>query len=133
MIDSIPKYGFLILLCFVLIIDCSEKAKTIKPFPDSFAGIGIELEKEGQYAKIVRVLPSSPADEAGVRPNDLLVAIDNEDISNLTLAETVDRIRGKPDSTVLLTIESIKDRTINVLSVKRKRSVLTDNGYVFEK
>jgi C-terminal processing protease CtpA/Prc len=120
-------------LIFISLCFCSEKTKIISPYPESFAGIGIELEKDGPYARIVKVLPNSPADEAGIKQDDIIIAINNEDISGLNLADTVDKIRGKPDSSVILTIESVKDKTINVLSVKRKRSILTEKGYVFEK
>ncbi|MGB9599121.1 MAG: PDZ domain-containing protein [Myxococcota bacterium] len=116
----------------VLIISCTEKAKTISPFPEKFAGVGIEIEKDGRYGKVIKVIPNSPADEAGIKVNDILIAVDNYNISELNLAETVDRIRGVPNSTVILTIESSKDKSINVFSVKRKRSILTEKGYIFE-
>ncbi|MCX7944594.1 MAG: PDZ domain-containing protein [Deltaproteobacteria bacterium] len=109
-----------------------EKTRTIQAFPDRFAGVGIELEKEGQYAKVIRVIPASPAEEVGIRVNDLIIAVDNVNIANLSLAEVVDRIRGIPKTTVILTIESSKDKTINVLAVKRRRSILTEQGYIFE-
>lgn len=115
-----------------IILSCSEKSRIISPFPDKFAGIGIEIEKESDYARVVRVVPSSPAAKAGIVPDDVIIAIDNVNITRLTLPEIVDRIRGRPDSTVILTIESSKDKSINVISVKRKRSVLTDSGYLFE-
>ncbi len=125
-------FYILVLVGSSAFLSLCEKPRTIQAFPDKFAGVGIEIEKEGQYARIVRVLPSSPADEAGIRPDDMLIAVDNVNIAELSLAETVDKIRGLPKSTVILTIESGKDKSINVFSVKRKRSVLTEKGYVFE-
>lgn len=123
----------ILILCFSVFfsIEC-ERDKTISAFPDKFAGVGIELEKDGQYAKIIRVIPSSPAEEAGIKPNDVLIAVDNVNISELSLAETVDRIRGMPKTTVILTIVSSIDKSINVFSLQRKRSVLTERGYIFE-
>lgn len=115
-----------------IILSCSEKPRVISPFPDKFAGIGIEIDKESEYVRVVKVVPSSPAAEAGIVPDDMIIAIDNVNIARLTLPEVVDRIRGRPDSIVILTIESSKDRSINVMSVKRRRSVLTDRGYLFE-
>ncbi len=120
-----------VILCCILIMSC-EKDKAIQAFPEKFAGVGIELEKSGQYARIVSVIPSSPADQAGIKPDDILIAINNVNVADLTLAEIVDKIRGMPKTNVLLTIESTKDKSINVFSVVRKRSFLTDNGYIFE-
>lgn len=116
----------------MMTINCKEKSKIINPFPENFAGVGMEIEKEGQYGKVINVIPDSPADKAGIKVNDILIAVDNYNISELNLAETVDRIRGAPNSIVILTIESSKDKSINVFSVKRKRSILTDRGYIFE-
>ncbi len=133
MIESEKKILLIFLLIFVGgIISCTEKSRYINPFPEKFAGIGIELEKESDYSRIVKVIPSSPADKAGIVTEDILIAIDNVNISSFTLPEIVDKIRGEPNSTVILTIKSSKDKSINVFSVKRKRSILTDNGYKFE-
>lgn len=125
------KKAILTFVFLFLFVNC-EKTKIIQAYPERFAGVGIELEKDGQYAKIIRVIPNSPAYEAGIMPSDILIAIDNVDISQLTLAETVDMIRGEPGTNVILTIESAKDRQINVVSVKRKRSIFKDNQYIFE-
>ncbi|GEM_PF-1257949 len=128
------KILFLILLIFIgLKFSFCEKDIVIKAFPDKFAGIGIEIEKDGDYANIVRVFHSSPAEEAGIRPDDILIAVDNLNISRLSLPELIDKLRGQPGTTVILTIKSSKDKSINVISVTRKRSILTDKGYIFEK
>jgi C-terminal processing protease CtpA/Prc len=120
-----------IIILLMMMINCKEKSKIINPYPEDFAGVGIEIEKDGQYGKVINVIPNSPADKAGIKVNDILIAVDNYNISELNLAETVDRIRGAPNSIVILTIQSSKDKIINVFSIKRKRSILTDKGYQF--
>jgi len=69
-----------------------------------FGGLGIEVTMEGGYVKVVSPIDDTPAFRAGVKPGDVITHLDNESVQGLTLAEAVDRMRGKVDSDIVLTI-----------------------------
>lgn len=70
----------------------------------SFEGIGAELGKEESNIVIISPIAGSPAEKAGLQPRDILVQIDGESASDITISEAVKRIRGKAGTTVALTL-----------------------------
>lgn len=70
-----------------------------------FFGIGAYLSQEEGVVRIDRVMAGLPADTAGVRDGDLVLAVDGEKTVGLLLPQVVRRIKGPQGSTVTLTIE----------------------------
>ena len=69
-----------------------------------FGGLGIEVTMENGYVKVVSPIDDTPAFRAGIKPGDLIISLDNESVQGLTLADAVERMRGKVDSDIILTI-----------------------------
>src|SRR5208282_1987349 len=69
-----------------------------------FGGLGIEVTQENGVVKVVSPIDDTPAAKAGLKPNDLIVAIDGEPVSGLSLNDAVERMRGPVDSEITLTI-----------------------------
>lgn len=86
-------------------LDSVESTGLEEDITGSFEGIGAEVMKEGEYVKIVSPIPGSPAEEAGLLPNDLVLEVDGQTVSGMTLNETVALIRGEKGSEVTLTIQ----------------------------
>lgn len=70
----------------------------------TFTGIGAELGLEGTSIVVVTPLSGYPAESAGLRPQDVIVLIDDEDATGLTITEAVNKIRGEAGADVTLTI-----------------------------
>jgi carboxyl-terminal processing protease len=70
----------------------------------SFEGIGAELGKEEANIVIISPIAGSPAEKAGLKPRDILVQVDGESASDITISEAVKRIRGKAGTDVKLTL-----------------------------
>ncbi|MFN7252551.1 MAG: S41 family peptidase [Anaerobacillus sp.] len=83
--------------------------RTAKQFMDSldshFQGIGAEVSMTNGKVTIVAPFRDSPAEKAGLRPNDQIIKIDGEDTEGLSLHEAVLKIRGEKGTVVNLTIE----------------------------
>jgi carboxyl-terminal processing protease len=69
-----------------------------------FVGVGIEITQEDGLVKVVAPIEGSPADRAGLKTNDLITRIDSTAVKGLTLNEAVKRMRGEPNTKVMLTI-----------------------------
>ena len=69
----------------------------------SYPGVGIEVVAEDSAVKILRPIEGSPADQAGLKPGDRIVRIDDADIG-ADLAGAIARMRGSSGSLVKLTV-----------------------------
>jgi carboxyl-terminal processing protease len=70
----------------------------------SYPGIGIEVEKAARGVRIVRPVPGTPADLAGLQAGDLIVAIDRQPLGD-DVDEAISRMRGRAGTTVVLAVE----------------------------
>ncbi|OJT71089.1 S41 family peptidase [Bacillus licheniformis] len=82
--------------------------QTAKRFSDSldssFEGIGAEIGMEDRKIIIVSPFKQSPAEKAGLKPNDEIISIDGDSMSGMDLNDAVLKIRGKKGSTVTLKV-----------------------------
>jgi carboxyl-terminal processing protease len=83
--------------------------ETAKQFNDtlesSFEGIGAEVSSVDGKIVIVSPFKDSPAEKAGLKPNDQISKVDGESIEGLDLYEATLKIRGKKGTAVVLEIE----------------------------
>lgn len=98
----------------------------------SFEGIGAEVTKIGEYITIIAPLKDSPAERAGIRPNDRVLAVDGMDLDGYTVFEAVSYIRGEKGTEVTLTIERDgTDQPFDVVIVRDTIPVTTVYPEVF--
>lgn len=69
-----------------------------------YSGVGIEVALENGAVSVVTPIEGGPAALAGVLAGDRIVAVDEVPVSVDNLDDTIDRMRGKPGSTVKITI-----------------------------
>lgn len=81
-----------------------EAAQFNSDLNGSFSGIGAELGKRDGKLLIIAPINGSPAAEAGLRPNDEIIAINDEEATQLSVDEAVNKIRGEVGSKVKLTL-----------------------------
>jgi carboxyl-terminal processing protease len=70
-----------------------------------FGGLGIEVTQENGFIKVVTPIDDTPASRAGVKPGDLILALDGQTVQGLTLNDAVDKMRGAPNSKIRLSIK----------------------------
>lgn len=71
----------------------------------AFSGVGAELgEDDKGNLIVVSPIAGFPADKAGLRPQDLIVSIDEESTAGLSIEEAVSKIRGPKGTKVTLKI-----------------------------
>ncbi|WP_257012147.1 S41 family peptidase, partial [Snodgrassella alvi] len=127
-------------------LDPHSEYLTVKDYSDlqesttgEFGGLGMEISSEDGLIKIVAPIEDTPADRAGIKSGDYIVKIDSESTRNMTTTEAVKRMRGKPGTSITLTLAR-KDEaqpivlhlTRAIIKVKSVRYKLLepDYGYV---
>jgi carboxyl-terminal processing protease len=70
-----------------------------------FGGLGVEVVGDNGFVRIVAPIDDTPGAKAGLKSGDLIIAIDGEALSNATLDEAVDKMRGPPNTAIKLTIK----------------------------
>lgn len=81
-----------------------ENEESKRDLAGKFFGIGAELGLEKNQIVIVTPLKNSPAEEAGVKPGDIIIKVDGESTEDWTLFEAVSNIRGEKGTEVILTM-----------------------------
>lgn len=69
-----------------------------------FGGLGIEVTMEDNIVKVVSPIDDTPAAKAGLQASDLITHIDDHPVTEYTLSEAVDKMRGAPGSKIKLTL-----------------------------
>ena len=69
-----------------------------------FGGIGITIALKEGALTIIAPIEGTPGDKAGLKSGDIILKIDNESTLNMSIDDAVNRMRGKPNTKVQLTI-----------------------------
>ena len=103
-----------------------------------FIGLGIEVGIEDGLVKVVSPIEGSPAFRAGLKPGDLITKIDDTPVKGLGLEAAVKRMRGEPNTKVLLMIfRKDESRSFPVTIIREEirmqsvRAKLVEPGYAW--
>ena len=101
-----------------------------------FGGLGIEVGMEDGFVKVISPIEDTPAFKAGIKPNDLIVKLDDTPVKGMSLNDAVKRMRGKPNTTITLTISRkgesapiVVTLTRAVIRVQSVKSKVIEPGY----
>ncbi len=116
--------------------------KTFKEFREGttgrFVGVGIEIGMEDGLVKVVSPIEGSPAFRAGLKSGDLITKIDDTVVKGLTMDQAVKRMRGEPNTKVVLTVfRRAESRSFPVTIVREEirtqsvRAKVVEPGYAW--
>ncbi|MDP4162541.1 MAG: S41 family peptidase [Bacillota bacterium] len=71
----------------------------------SFEGIGAEIQEKDGHIVIVSPIKGSPAEKAGLKPNDVVLSVNGKSVQGMSSSNAVMLIRGKKGTKVELTIQ----------------------------
>jgi carboxyl-terminal processing protease len=98
----------------------------------SFEGIGAEIQEKDGYIAIVTPLKGSPAEKAGLLPEDLILSVDGESIQGMSTTEAVALIRGEKGTKVKLTIQRGESEPTEVTITRDTIPIETVYGEMLE-
>ncbi len=86
-----------------------------------YGGIGSVIRKKGDGVIIAQPYKGSPADEAGLKIGDRIIAVNGVEVGDESTEWVSKRLKGVPNTSVNITIQSIFDDSIQERIVKRRR------------
>jgi carboxyl-terminal processing protease len=69
-----------------------------------YGGLGLSVTMEDEVVKVIAATEDTPADKAGIKAGDYITHLDGKLIYGGTLDEAVDQMRGKPGTSIKVTI-----------------------------
>ena len=69
-----------------------------------YVGIGVELQEKDGNKIITGIMKGTPAEESGLKENDIITKVNNINVKDKNLTDTVKEIKGKENTDVLITI-----------------------------
>ena len=94
----------------------SVESQDIRGF---FEGIGAEVGVRDGRITIIAPMPDAPAEQAGIRPGDIILEIEGESTRGLSLMEAVSKIRGQKGTAIELLILHLDSSTPLLLKIIR--------------
>ncbi len=101
-----------------------------------FFGLGIEFTQNDNGHEIMNVFEGGPADKAGLQKGDIIIKLNNEDVSSLSSGDIASRIKYSNISEITITVkrqgkEITKDIKLSKVTIPSVTSELIDNaGYI---
>ncbi|WP_113672623.1 S41 family peptidase [Vallitalea guaymasensis] len=92
-----------------------EANTLIEAISGEFVGIGVEIVQDGDWVKVSRPIPKSPAIKAGVRAEDIIIAINGESAENYTPTDAANKMKGEEGTMVSVTFKrGNKEYTVDI-------------------
>lgn len=85
-----------------------------------FGGIGVEVDFRNDEVTVIAPIEGSPAEQAGLRSGDRIVAIDRTAVRGKSSDELVQRMRGRTGTTVLVTVRRKNEPKLLNFTVERR-------------
>jgi carboxyl-terminal processing protease len=89
-----------------------------------FSGIGLTVVPVKQGLGVATVFPHSPADQAGIKPGDTIVAVEGESIAGKSSAEATKKIKGPEGTQVRIGVRDGKTKKVRQLTITRAEVTL---------
>ncbi len=103
----------------------------------TLVGIGVTIQNdESGYILVTEVIPESPAAIVGIEPNDLIVAVNGEDVLTIGFTQASTNIKGEEGTKLSLTVRHEgEDSTVEVTRSSVATSTISsrligDYGYI---
>ncbi len=81
-----------------------EREQNEEGLSGTYVGIGVQLEAERDEVVVAAPIENSPADRAGIRAGDVLIAVNGESVRGEDISEIVERVKGLEGTAVRLTV-----------------------------
>ncbi len=113
MVDSLGDTGH------TRFLNPQEASLQLTDIAGQFEGIGAQIGERDGYPLIIAPLDGSPAEKAGIQAGDVIVQVDGQSVSGLSIDKIVSMVRGPKGTTVKLTVIHPGQGTLTEIAVQR--------------
>jgi len=114
-------------------MDPFEFQQANAPLTGEYDGIGAWVDTTGEFLTIISPMDGSPAEAAGLRSGDKIIAVDSEDVTGLDPRLVLRRVLGPAGTSVKLTILREENEVpFDVIIVRQKITIQTISGEMLE-
>ena len=87
-----------------------------------FGGLGIEVQGQNGFVRVIAPIDDTPAQRAGVEAGDLIIKVNDKAVKGLTLTESVRLMRGEPGTKV--TLDVVREGEAQPLQIDIVRDII---------
>ena len=115
-------------------LDPEDQSDLSESTMGKFGGVGIVIGTEGSFIEIISPIDDTPAYRAGLQAGDIILKIDDQNVSQINLEEGVKLMRGAPGTKVKLTIGRpdiapfVVEITREIITIVSAKGLLLDEG-----
>ncbi len=102
-------------------MDPFEYQQANAPLEGEYEGIGAWVDTSGEFLTIISPMPNSPAEKAGLKAGDRIIAVDGEDMTGVDPSLVLRRVLGPAGTSVTLTIQREGEPTPFDVNIVRQR------------
>lgn len=103
-----------------------------------FGGLGIQVTMEDGVVKVISPIEDTPAFRAGIKTGDLIVKLDDTVVKGMSLNEAIKLMRGKPNTSIKITIVREGEReplvfnlVRDIIKIQSVKSKMIEPGYAY--
>ncbi len=102
-----------------IFLNRAQAKKAGSAMQGKLVGIGIEIQARDHQAVVVAPIDGSPAQQAGVRAGDVILQVNGQAVSGLSLGQVSSRISGEAGQAVALTVMNPHDKKKRQINIER--------------
>ncbi|MBI5933110.1 MAG: S41 family peptidase [Chloroflexi bacterium] len=113
-------------------MDPKEFTQANESLSGEYEGIGAYVDTTAEFLTVISPIAGSPAEAAGLRPGDMIIAIDGEDMAGMDGELVRQKVLGPAGSIVTLTIRRGEDAPFDVKITRAKIVIKSSEGKMLE-
>lgn len=113
-------------------LEPKEQKNLLESATGKFGGLGIVIGMKDDVIQVISPIDDTPAYRAGIQAGDLIVKIGDKPVRGMTLEDGVELMRGKPDTSIKLTIVRNGKKPFTVNITREIITITSVKGYLLE-
>jgi len=101
-------------------MDAEVFGRSMRDTEGKYGGLGMVITMKDNRLYVVKTMKNSPAERAGILPDDIFEKVNGEDISKTQITELADMLRGYPDTKVTISLRRQSDKRERTYTLTRE-------------
>lgn len=89
---------------YSLYMNKADFERSMRDTEGQYGGVGMVITLKDDQLTIIKILKNSPSSRAGILPQDIITKVDGQELKGLGIQELADKLRGHPETQVILEV-----------------------------